>query len=260
MAVKLQGITLPKINGMMSISDFALLDFISQIPSANSSAIDDGLVGAYVFTNKNVDRTYNYANPNKPLTRVGNPDESSDNYSKLGLGLGYYDTGLPPTATNQIIALIQAEGSVGSPAFLISNYSKGSPTTGDTFIISGTKIRIGAYSSGASNISLTPEQSIGVSGKLAAVGGNINSGGGMATQVLNDSVTITYGSVASVTRALQQNTLMIGGATSNPVSGFNGTFKLSALFIYSQDVASNTNMNLKRFKWIANELATNIGA
>lgn len=262
MAVKLTGITLPENDGYKKLSDFQLLDFISSIPNSAGSALSDGLAGAYVFTEKNIDRTYNYANKSLPLIQNGSP-ATEKKYSELSLSSGYYDTQILPSDNLVVVALISPNASQSGTGFIVSNYLRdesGSTivSTGDSLMLSNRTLRPVAYQSG--NDTTNGVSMSAPAGDIVTAGLVINSQPAMTAFSFINGASVNGGVTALTTHTLKNRSYRIGAPYGvGSLSGFSGAVRISAMLIYNRDIAASAGLLTSIQSWMTGDFADLIG-
>lgn len=244
MTVKLKGIILPSTLVYPKFDDFKLFDVMKEVPYKT------GLLGSYFLGGKNVDPTYNFANPALPLLPVGNPDTTDARFAKLSRLTGYFNTQLPSTTSLTLIALCRQQPTTQqSPSPLISNYLKV-----DASNVSGDSLMKRWRTDGTSEVAFYAQTTAGavtlitrgdqVAGdEFNVVGGLITSSGStIGAWSMNETTDPGFGAVNIPSRSTTSRPFLIGSTYSD--TEFTVGASVSAMLIYQGDIGSAPMTNV----------------
>lgn len=251
MPVKLKGIVLPPTLVYPKLDSFRLFSIMEEVP------VNDGLVGSYFVGSRNADPTYNFANPALPLIKNLTPDFTDPKCALLNANRGFFDTQIPPSETQTIVAITKIPASSGA---IVSNYFKDSSgaISGDAFleIISSSKsLRYYAQSSTNGTTQAPRDISSFNTGDYGVVGGVISNAPAVGSWTMSESAPPGFTPVTLPGRVINSRTLRIGATYVN--NEFTGDMGISAVLIYNKDIGG-TNM-ITVMNWLRNVVGVQAG-
>ena len=257
MTVKLKGIILPSTLVYPKFDDFKLFDVMKEVPYKT------GLLGSYFLGGKNVDPTYNFANPALPLLAVGNPDTTDARFAKLSRLTGYFNTQLPSTTSLTIVTLCRQQPTTQqTPSALISNYLKvdASNVSGDSLMkrwrTDGTS-EATFYAQTTETAVTSVSRNDQVAGdEFSVVGGLITSSGStIGVWTMNETTNPGFGAVNIPSRSTTSRPFLIGCTYSD--TEFTSYASVSAMLIYQGDIGSTPMANV--MNWLRNVVGVKAG-
>ncbi|WP_416329030.1 hypothetical protein [Raoultella planticola] len=239
------------------LSNFQLFNVMDTNPHKT------GLLGSYFLGGKSADPTYNYANPDLPLLVHGNPDVSDPRFAKLSRLTGYFDTQLPSTTSQTIVALCRQQPTTQqSPSPLISNYLKvdASNVSGDSLMkrwrTDGTS-EVAFYAQTTETAVTLVTRGDQVAGdKFNVVGGVvITSGTLIGAWSMNETSNPGFNQTGMASRSTTTRPFLIGSTYSD--TEFTSYASISAMLIYEGDIKGTPMTNV--MNWLRNVVGVEAG-
>lgn len=222
-----------------------------------------GLLGSYFLGGKSADPTYNYANPDLPLLTVGNPDTTDARFAKLSRLTGYFNTQLPSTISQTIVALCRQQPTTQqTPSALISNYLKvdASNVSGDSLMKrwrTDSTSEVAFYAQTTETAVTLVTRGDQVAGEeFSVVGGLITSSGTtIGAWSMNETTDPGFGQASMPSRGTTSRPFLIGSTYSD--TEFTSYASISAMLIYQGDIGGTPMRNV--MNWLRNVVGVQAG-
>ncbi|MFP7323745.1 hypothetical protein [Serratia marcescens] len=187
-----------------------------------------GLLGAYFTTEYTADALYNYADPTKPLKKIGSPQ--LDGPYAVCNAQNCFDTGIPSQNEMSVISIaLRSDTAVSTgQGMVVSNYDG---VGGDSLRLTDTSVVANAWVTAGLTNAITPIVNIPNTDFVIATG-QFNPGRSVSGFYDPTAKNIVSKSSLGAGRQVQSNTLLIGGHRG--AGQFTGWAHVSVVLVFNR--------------------------
>ncbi|EMH1202251.1 hypothetical protein V6A83_003702 [Serratia marcescens] len=190
--------------------------------------VKSGLLGAYFTTEYTADPLYNYADPTKPLKKIGNPLFEGP-YAVCN-AQNCLDTGIPSQNEMSVISIALRSDTAASAGqgMVVSNYDG---VGGDSLRLTDTSVVANSWVTAGLTNAITPIVNIPNTDFVIGTG-QFNPGRSVAGFYDPTTKSVISNSSLGAGRQVQSNTLLIGGHRS--AGQFTGWAHVSVVLVFNR--------------------------